>query len=260
MIKNDIKNIKKKILQAAFNAGEGHLASAFSVLDILYVLYQNVMKFNHENMNDEDRDFLILSKGHASLAHAAILEKNNFISHRQFMEFGSHESILGGHLSKNKVPGVEASTGSLGHGISISIGLALASKIKQINNRIFVIVGDGECNEGTFWESMLLGAHHRLDNLLCVIDFNRSNDRALKLDSLEDKLNSFGWNVITIDGHSHSEIELALSAKNIGSSKPCAVIANTIKGNGIKEMENNPAWHHRTPTENELKNMMDELS
>jgi transketolase len=255
-----INNIKKNILQAAYNAGEGHLGSAFSIVDILFVLYESVMNFTLENMNDEDRDFLILSKGHASLAHAAILEKNMFITHEQFMEFGSHNSILGGHLSKNKVPGVEASTGSLGHGISMSIGVALASKIKRITNRIFVIVGDGECNEGTFWESMLLGAHHNLDNLYCIIDYNRSNDRALKLDSLEKKLDAFGWNVITIDGHSHSEILSALSTANIGSEKPFAVIANTIKGNGIKEMENNPAWHHRTPTANELKIMMKELS
>ena len=152
------------------------------------------------------------------------------------MEEGTVSSWLVNIGDKIKVPGVEASTGSLGHGIAISIGVALASKIKKIQNRIFVIVGDGECNEGTFWESMLLGANHDLDNLCCIIDYNRSNDRALKLDSLEEKLNAFGWSVDVIDGHEHNEI--ICSTNNICPGKPKAIIANTIKGCGVKEMEN----------------------
>ena len=253
-----INSIKKKILLASHNAKEGHIGSAFSILDILFVLYDSVMNFSLKNINEDSRDFLILSKGHASLAHAAILEEKKFISYKDLINFCSHKGILGGHLSKNKVPGVEASTGSLGHGISMSIGLALASKIKGLSNRIFVIVGDGECNEGTFWESMLLGANHDLDNLHCIIDYNRSNDRALKLDSMEKKLDSFGWTVKVIDGHSHKEIMDALAISRNG--KPVAIIANTIKGKGVKEMENNPAWHHRAPSDDELSLMMEELS
>tara|TARA_B100001057_G_C22756814_1_gene914159 strand:- start:474 stop:1250 length:777 start_codon:yes stop_codon:yes gene_type:complete len=253
-----VNNIKKNILYASHYGKEGHIASAFSIIDILFVLYDSVMNLSLENLEAEDRDFLILSKGHASLAHAAILEANNFITKKELMSYCSHESILGGHLDRRKVPGVEASTGSLGHGIPMSIGIALASKIKKIQNRVFVIVGDGECNEGTFWESMLLGANHNLDNLCCIIDYNRSNDRALKLDSLENKLKAFGWNVEVIDGHSHNEIIHSIKKTSAGSPK--AIIANTIKGYGIKIMENNPAWHHRTPSKEELQEMIKELS
>ena len=254
----EINRIKRKILQVAHTAGEGHLGSSFSILDILYVLYNKVMNITPENIGSDDRDYMILSKGHASLAHSAILEDQGFINNKQLYSYCSHESILGGHLSRCKVPGVEASTGSLGHGISMAIGIALASKIKNIENKVFVIVGDGEINEGTFWEAMLLGAHHNLDNLWCVVDYNRSNDRALKLDPLDEKLKGMGWDVVSINGHSHKEIFDALCKDSM--QKPKAIIANTIKGYGIKEMENNPAWHHRMPNAEELASMLEELS
>ena len=253
-----IKNIKKNILKVSHSANDGHLGSSISIIDILFVLYDRVMNLTLENINDEDRDYMVLSKGHASLAHAAILEEKGFISKKQLMSFCSHDSILGGHLNKNKVPGVEASTGSLGHGIPISVGIALASKIKRLSNRVFVVVGDGESNEGTFWESMLLGAQHNLDNLYCIVDYNRSNDRAIKLDSLEDKLKAFGWDVLVINGHSYDEIYDSLNYYSPG--KPVAIIARTIKGNGIKEMEGNHAWHHRSPSKKELDKMIKELS
>ena len=258
MVKNKINKIKIRMLKVANSAQEGHLGSSFSVLDILFILYDNILNLTPDNIYSDDRDYMILSKGHASLAHAAILEEKKIITKEQLMSYCSHESILGGHLDRNKVPGVEASTGSLGHGISISIGIALSSKIKGISNKIFTIVGDGESNEGTFWESMLLGSHHELDNLCCIIDYNRSNDRALKLDSLEEKLEAFGWDVSVVNGHDHNELIETLSS--FQSGRPKAVIANTIKGYGIKEMENNHAWHHRSPSNQELQNMIKELS
>jgi len=254
-----INKIKQKILQVSHKAKEGHLASSFSVLDVLYVLYKDVVNLNKENLQDPNRDYVILSKGHASLAHAAILENQGIISYEQLESFCQYDSILGGHLSKDKVPGVEASTGSLGHGIAISVGVALAAKIQKINNKVYAIMGDGESNEGTFWESMLLGSHHKLDNLYCIIDFNRSNDRALVLDPIEEKLKSFGWRVVVIDGQSHREILEAFTCKN-ESNRPTAIVANTIKGNGIQEMENNPAWHHRSPSDKELHKMIKELT
>lgn len=252
-----VKNIKKNMLRVSYSANEGHLGSSFSIIDILFILYDRVLGLTLDNINSKDRNYMILSKGHASLAHAAILEENGFISKDQLMSFCSHDSILGGHLNRNKVPGVEASTGSLGHGISISIGIALASKIKQLSNKVFVIVGDGESNEGTFWESMLLGAQHNLDNLYCIVDYNKSNDRALKLEPLEDKLKAFGWDVLVINGHSHDEIFSSLN--HYSPKKPVAIIAHTIKGHGIKEMEGNHAWHHRSPSKQELNRMIEEL-
>jgi transketolase len=253
-----INNIKKNILKVSYSANDGHLGSSFSIIDILFVLYDRVMNLTLDNINDEDRDYMVLSKGHASLAHASILEEKGFISKKQLMSFCSHDSILGGHLNRKKVPGVEASTGSLGHGIPISVGIALASKIKRLSNRVFVVVGDGESNEGTFWESMLLGAQHNLDNLYCVVDYNRSNDRAIKLDPLEAKLKAFGWDVLVINGHSYDEIYDSLNYHSSG--KPVAIIAHTIKGHGIKEMEGNHAWHHRSPSKKELDRMIKELS
>ena len=238
-------------------ANEGHIASSFSVLDILYVLYEKVANISPELAEDDNRDRIILSKGHASLAHSAILAEKDFISYDQFYSYCSSSSILGGHLSKLSVPGVEVSTGSLGHGISVSVGIALAIKIRKINSKVFCIVGDGEINEGTFWESLLLISHHDLKNLKIIIDYNHSNDRALKLEPLEKKLSAFGFEVLQIDGHSHSQLEEILSKET--NELPMAIIANTIKGKGIKEMENNPAWHHKFPTQEEYKKLLEEL-
>ena len=258
MHKEEIKNIKKKIIEVAHVAKEGHLGSSFSVLDILFVLYDGAANITTSNLDSSDRDYIVLSKGHASLGHAAILENKNFINEADFVSYCSHESILGGHLSKCSVPGVEVSTGSLGHGVAVAAGLALSAKIRNTKNKVFTIVGDGEINEGTFWETLLLASHHGLDNLFFIIDYNRSNDRALKLDPLKDKLDSFGCAVEVIDGHNHKELRDAFIKNNFKTPK--AIIANTIKGFGIEEMENNPAWHHRNPTQEEKIKMIEELS
>ena len=254
---NSIKEIKRNILKASMDANEGHIGSSFSVLDILYVLYEKVANISPELLEKEDRDRVILSKGHASLAHAAILAEKGFISFDQLYSYCSSSSILGGHLSKLSVPGVEVSTGSLGHGISVSVGIALALKIRHLDSKVFCIVGDGEINDGTFWESLLLIAHHDLRNLKIIIDYNHSNDRALKLDPLEKKLLAFGFEVLQIDGHSHSKLEKALSKKP--NKHPITIIADTIKGKGIKELENNPAWHNKSPTQQEYKKLLKEL-
>lgn len=254
----EINEIKRNILKVANLAGEGHLGSSFSILDILFVLYSGKANISPSNQNSSDRDFIILSKGHASLGHAAILENKGFITKEEFRSYCSHESILGGHLSKCSVPGVEVSTGTLGHGVAVGAGIALSSKIRSIKNKVFIIVGDGEINEGTFWETLLLSSHHCLDNLVFIIDFNRSNDRALKLDPLEAKLKSFGCDVEVVDGHSHEDLKRSLNTSP--SKKPKALIANTIKGKGIPEMENNPAWHHKTPTDDDLVRMLEELN
>jgi len=155
------------------------------------------------------------------------------------------------------VPGVEASTGSLGHGLPMAIGMAFAVRIRKIDKRIYVIVGDGECNEGSIWESALLASHHKLDNLTCIVDYNHSTDRALLLGDLSEKFASFGWHTITINGHNHKE--LLDSLKIISKSKPVLIIAETIKGKGVSVMENNPAWHHRGPTQEEVLKMLEEL-
>lgn len=229
-----IKKLIKRIVDVAYKSNEGHIASSLSVLNILYTLYDKILK---------ESDHFILSKGHASLGLYTILEHFNKLDGNldSFCEFDSN---LGGHPS-NKIKNITASTGSLGHGLPIGVGMALGEKIKNNNNKVYVIIGDGESNEGTIWESALLASNHKLDNLYCIMDYNHSNDRALKLDSLTDKFNSFGWYTIEVNGHDNDEIEKSLNTK---SDKPVFILANTIKGNGIKIMENNPEWHHKSPT------------
>jgi transketolase len=252
-----LKAIKKNIVQIAAASKEGHIPSAFSILDILWVLYDGVLNINALEPDKEDRDRFILSKGHASLGLYLVLAEKGFISTEDLNNFGKYDSILGGHPDVCKVPGVEASTGSLGHGFPIAVGMALGMKIKKQPGKVYVIIGDGESNEGTIWESAFLAAHHNLSNLRLIIDHNHSTDRALKIDDLAEKFISFGWNTLTIDGHNHEEIRKSLTQE---SDKPLAIIAETIKGKGVASMENNPAWHHKFPTDDEMEKILAELS
>ena len=252
-----LKNIRKNIIELCGKAKEGHIPSAFSILDILWVLYDRVMTYDVVNPRSECRDRFILSKGHASLGLYAVLNAKGFISDEDFQSFGQFSSILGGHPDRNKVPGVEASTGSLGHGMPMAVGMALALKAKKSSSRVFVLIGDGEANEGNIWESALLAAHHQLGHLTCIFDHNHSTDRALNLGNVGGKFESFGWKVTEIDGHDHVAIEKSFRSHN--GDYPHMVVANTIKGYGCLPMENNPAWHHKSPTEQECLELIREL-
>jgi transketolase len=255
--KSVINNLKRKILFAASTSKEGHIPSAFSIIDILYVLYNEILNVDPVALNDDLRDRFILSKGHASLALYAILANKGFFPINELDKFCSYDGMLGGHPDSLKVPGIEASTGSLGHGFPLSAGVALGLKIKKNNARVFVIIGDGECNEGTIWETALIASNHKLNNITCIVDYNHSNDRALKLGDIAAKFASFGWEPFTVNGHDHEILSEVLKQRN--DEKPVAIIAETIKGKGIKEMENNLAWHHRSPNKQELQKMLEEL-
>lgn len=252
-----INALKRSVVEAAFRAGEGHVASAFSVLDILWVLYNKILKIHPERPDDPSRDRFFLSKGHASLGLYAVLAEKGFFSPKELENFGAFKNTLGGHPDRNKVPGVEASTGSLGHGFPMAVGAALGLKITSSPSRVFVLIGDGEANEGTVWESALLAAHHRLDNLTLIADHNHSTDRALGIGNLAKKFEAFGWQSVTVDGHDHAAIEKILKSKHTGA--PLAVIAETVKGHGVKMMEGNPEWHHKAPSEAELAVILKEL-
>ncbi len=257
-MKNNLNRLKRAIVNASFHAGEGHLGSDFSILDILWVLYDKVLSVNPTYPDDPKRDRFFLSKGQASLALYSVLSEKGFFSAELLKKYCDFESNLGGHLDRNKVPGAEASTGSLGHGFPMAVGVALGLKIKRSPCRVFALIGDGEANEGTVWESALLAAHHKLDNLSLIVDYNHSTDRALRLGDLRAKFEAFGWHSVTLDGHNHKAIEKALKAKYTG--KPLAVIADTIKGRGSKIMEHNPAWHHKAPNKEEREIILKELS
>ena len=243
-----IKKLQKKILRMAYMSGEGHVPSALSIIDIIWVLYSRVMEKN---------DRFVLSKGHGALALYAVFAEIGMLKRGDIDEFALFDSKLGGHPDRNKIDGVLASTGSLGHGLPMAVGMAKAKKIKGEEGKVFCLVGDGECNEGSIWEALLIASHHNLDNLVCIVDYNTSTDRAMKLDNLAEKFQSFGFWVDDIDGHDQGAIKHMLSITL--EKKPTVVICNTIKGKGIKRMENNPEWHHKSPTLKEYNEMIKEL-
>jgi transketolase len=236
-------NLRQRILYAAYNAGEGHIPSAFSILDIVQAVY--------DVKGPSDR--FILSKGHGCLALYAVLESRGMLSPYSLDFFARHD--LGGHPDRNKVSGVEASTGSLGHGLPIAVGMALAKKIKEEDGHVYCLIGDGEANEGSIWEAALLAAHHNLDNLTVIVDYNHSTDRAVALESLTRKFSAFGFASYYIPGHNPTDLKFHLQ---LHISGPIALIAETVKGAGCARMSD-PSWHHRAPTADEFAEIMKEL-
>ena len=247
-----IREMARQVVVAAHSGGEGHVPSALSILDILYALYFCT------DLKIGESDNFILSKGHASLGYYAVLSVKGLIPADWVDSFAKFDSPYGGHPHRLKINGVTASTGSLGHGLPIAVGMALSGKNKNIPGRTFVLLGDGEINEGTTWEASLFAIHHSLVGLTAIVDYNCSGNRAIDLEKLESKFIGIGWNVLTVDGHNLGE--LIESMKEQTPAKPTMIIANTIKGFRIKEMENNPAWHHTKVNSQNLSKFLEELS
>ena len=239
------KPLRRRIVEMITKAGEGHIPSAFSIVDIIEVLYGSVLK---------DGDRFILSKGHGCAALYCVLNAIGVIPEKDLEGYGTYEGVLGGHPDRTKAP-VECSTGSLGHGLPMGIGLALGLGIQKRGGRVFVLVGDGECHEGTTWESLLVGNNLNL-RLTCVVDRNGSADQICPHPWLAAQFKSFGWEVAEIDGHNQEEIEAALNHRPEG---PYAVIAHTIKGKGVSFLEGHGKWHHRIPNKEEYAAIMGEL-
>jgi transketolase len=239
---NKIKLIYR-ICELANLANEGHVPSALSVLDIVWVIYNKIINCNLIKKNSQNRDYFIMSKGHGCLAQYVVMEEKKFFKKNELESFGKFYSRFGGHPDSNKIKSIEASTGSLGHGFPFAAGIAHAIKLKKMKSKVYALVGDGESNEGTIWETCLLANNLKLNNLICIIDNNHSSDRALKMDNIQNKFSSFGWKIIEINGHCEKELIKALKTK---SNKPIAIIANTIKGKYIEFMElNQHEWHHK---------------
>jgi len=251
-----MKELIKDIVDLSYKSKEGHIPSSLSVLDIIYVIYKEILNTDELTNNVIDRDRFILSKGHGSMAIYTVMKHLGLMNENVYNSFCQFDSALGGHPDTNKFKLIEASTGSLGHGLPIGIGMALGYKIKKIEKKVFVVIGDGESNEGTTWEAALLASYHNLNNLYCIMDYNHSGDRALKIDNVINKFKAFNWKCIEIDGHDQKEIKKVLTKSY---DKPVFILANTIKGKGVKIMENNPEWHHKHPNEEEYKKIMDEL-
>jgi len=254
------KKLRIQIVDMITKAKEGHIPSSFSIVDIIDVLYGKILKYIPENPQWEQRDYFILSKGHGAAALFVVLEKYGFITKNDLDHYGRFDSILGGHPDRTKVPGVEASTGSLGHGLPFSMGIALGLKIQKKANKVFALVGDGECHEGTIWETALVAQNLGLKNLCCIIDFNGSAAQILPHPDLAAQWRAFGLNVLEIDGHTEDEIESALQVfLHSSSDKPTAIIAHNVKGKGVSFLEVHGPWHHKIPNTEEYAKIMEEL-
>ncbi len=257
-------NIRKNAITAVYNASSGHPGGSLSISDLLAVLYFEEMNIDPKNPKKEDRDRLVLSKGHCSPALYGALAERGFFDKEELTTFRHIDSRLQGHPDMKNIPGVDMSTGSLGLGISTACGMALSGKIYKNNYRVYAILGDGEIEEGQVWEAAMYASHYNLDNLCAFIDCNGlqidgSTKDVMNSNPVDEKFLSFGWHVITIDGHNYEEIKNAiLQAKNI-KDKPTAIIMNTVKGKGVSFMENNVSWHGSAPNEEQYNQAISEL-
>ena len=250
------KEIRQDILRIARSSGHGHIPTCFSIVEILLAVYGS-MRHNPQDPAWNERDIFILSKGHGSLALYCVLAKLGYFDIDNVYSFGGYKSTFGGHADRLKVPGIEASTGSLGHGIGIAAGVALAFKIKKSNRRVYTVVGDGESNEGSVWEAVMAATDRRLDNLTVIYDHNLSHGRGLQIRNPGEKLKAFGCDVMNVDGHDIDALKKALSQRtsNVG-----AVVANTKKGYGCTTLiENHYEWHRKSPNDTEFNLLMKEL-
>ena len=244
--------IRRHAIEMTHLSGGSHIGAILSVADIIAVLYTDIMKFDANNPKCSERDRFILSKGHAGASIYAALAENGFFPVEELKTHYQNGSRLSGHVSHH-LPGVDLSTGSLGHGLSVGAGMAFA--LKQNNNltsRVFAVLGDGECNEGSVWEAAEFANHFRLNNLVAIVDHNKMQSldycsRTLEVGSMAKRFEAFGWNVIDIDGHDHDALREALLTLN--EDKPTVIVANTVKGKGVSFMEMDILWHYRFPHE-----------
>jgi transketolase len=243
--------------------GGSHIGAVFSCADLLAALYDGVLRVDPAMPKDPSRDRLVLSKGHAGAGLYAALAERGFFPMEQLWTHYQDGSQLSGHVS-HELPGVEISTGALGHGLSIAAGMALAGKLAGAEHRVFCLLSDGECDEGSTWEAALFAPHHRLSNLVAIVDYNRIQGIApvaevLELEPFADKWRAFGWSVREVDGHDHAAIHEVCRSMPFEAGKPSCLIAHTTKGKGVSFMENTVLWHYRTPRGAEFDAALEEL-
>ena len=256
--------MRKDVLDMICRAGTGHIGGDFSVMEILTDLYFRQMNISPELMDDRDRDRFVLSKGHSVESYYAVLSRKGFFDIEEVKaRFSAFNSPYIGHPN-NKLPGIEMNSGSLGHGLPVCVGMALAGKMDQRDYRVYTVMGDGELAEGSVWEGAMAASQYKLDNLCAVVDRNRlqisgNTEDVMHHDNLCDRFRSFGWNVISVNGNSIDELNAAFDTAKTVKGMPTVVIANTIKGYGSSVMENKANWHHKVPTEDEVKQIMSDL-
>jgi transketolase len=256
--------IRRRVLEMICRAKSSHIGSVFSVVDVIAVLYGEILRVDPVRPDWPERDRFILSKGHACAGLYAALAERGFFPASWLEEFFADGGRLAGHATHWGVPGVEVSSGSLGHGLSLGCGMALAGKHDGLDYRVFVLLSDGECDEGSTWEAALFAPHHGLDNLVAIVDYNKIQSfgrvrDVLNLDPLAAKWESFGWRVCEIDGHDHAQIAQTLATIPRPSAKPTCIVAHTVKGKGVSFMEDRVLWHYRCPDAEERRLAFAEL-
>jgi transketolase len=252
---------RHEIIAMTSVAKASHVASALSVVDILSVLYSGLANISAKNMAAPDRDIVILSKGHSASALYSVLALQGFFPKEWLASYCGNDAPLGGHVTSTGVPGVELSTGSLGHGLPYGLGIAMSRKKSGAKGRVFVVMSDGECDEGTTWESAMIANHHGLDNLVVIVDRNKIQsltftEDTLKLEPFADKWIAFGWKAETVPGHDYALLATALAQQ----SRPTCIIADTTKGKGVDFMENSVLWHYKPPTAEDVTKAFEQLS
>ena len=258
------KKIRRHAVIMTHRGKSSHIASILSMADIVAVLYGGVLRIKHNDPLWEDRDRFILSKGHAGGGIYAALAERGFFPVESLDQHCAQGGRLCGHVSHIGIPGVEFSTGSLGHGLPVGAGMAYAAKLDNKRHRIYVLMSDGECDEGSNWEAILFAGHHCLSNLIAIVDYNKFQslgtvEETLGLEPFGDKWRSFNWNVLEVDGHDHTALHETLDIEPKDSGSPTCIIAHTVKGKGISFMENSVLWHYRSPQGDEFEAAMIEL-
>lgn len=258
---SEIKKIRLRVLEVSHNGHDGNLQSCFSSIEILYALYHGVMNWSPEIAASSERDYFILSKGQSSLALSAVLEEKGLFRENELNDFCKFGSRFSMQLDRTKFPegGIENSAGSLGHGFPMAVGLANAMKIKGGKNRVYVLAGDGEMNEGTMWEACAFAGAHKLDNLTLIIDDNNSIGRMLDLSPLKSKLEAFGFSISDVYGHNVEQLKNVLNECKNTVGIPQAVIAHTVRGYGSKTLMNDNSWFHKSPNDKELETLKKEV-
>lgn len=254
---------RKSLLKMIYSASAGHTGGSLSCVDILVALYFAIMNIDPENPRKPDRDRFIMSKGHSVEALYAVLAKRGFIKEEILGTYGKYNSPLAGH-PEIKIAGVELNSGSLGHGLPVGVGMALAAKRSGMTYKVFVLMGDGEHGEGSINEAITAASHYKLDNLIAIVDRNRlqisgNTEDVMALGNLAERYKTYGWNVLECDGNNISDIIKTLSSIKTDTGKPTSVIAHTVKGKGVSFIENKASWHHKVPNKEELKSAINEL-
>ncbi len=264
-LKSISASVRKEILKMLHKAGSGHPGGSLSCVELVTDLYYNHMNFNPEIPQDKNRDYFVLSKGHVCPVLYAVLAQIGCFAKQELDTLRKIGSRLQGHPAKDKkLPGIEVSTGSLGYGLSIGVGIAKGMKTLKQKNRVYVLMGDGEQQEGSVWEAVMAAAHFKLDNLCAIIDWNGLQidgkvEDVLNIGSISEKYKSFGWNVIEIDGHNLKEVDDAYSKSETVKDKPTVIVAKTVKGKGVSFMENVSGWHGKAPNKEQLEKALKEI-